>query len=478
MTTLPAADIFNNPATTNGQAKQAQDDMLAVQRQNPGGEAMSELTIAAGSITPTTLLHSVDTELDAASDDLDAIGQSNLPAGSLLFIRNDTDGRAVVVKHGIVGAGQVLLADGQDLTLDSTAKGLLLRREGTTWAEVGRFLGGASFAAKQATVESFTDATVRALTRDDDGKLFLLDASTAAFNVPLPAVANVPNGTEYRFRMIGGGGLDGTGNRVTIDGSGAEVVELDATYELLVVDHEVAFRSDGTKWVRLYENRPRIREVFTASGTWTRPEGVRYAKATVIGGGGSGAKNDTGTKGGGGAGGSTAIRTSDFSASTSIAVTVGGGGAGVTGASTAGIVGGDSTFSTLTGAGGSGGGVTSGGISNPASGGDLNMGGEDGTANGTHMWTAPGSQGAGGGLDRIACGHMSGLWARPHAAAGQDGFRDGGSKHGGDLSRPMDPTECPLSRIDRSHHLLVLVQVPAPAGRQALLRARGPADLL
>jgi hypothetical protein len=113
MTTLPAAGLFTNAATTNGQAKQAQDDMLAVQRQQPGGSAMSELTIAAGAITPTSGLHSVDTELDAASDDLDAIDQTNLPDGSLLFIRNDTDGRAVVVKHGIVGAGTASSAPGR-----------------------------------------------------------------------------------------------------------------------------------------------------------------------------------------------------------------------------------------------------------------------------------------------------------------------------------------------------------------------------
>jgi hypothetical protein len=341
---------------------------------------MSELTIAAGAITPTSGLHSVDTELDAASDDLDAIDQSNLPDGSLLFLRNDTDGRAIVVKHGIVGAGQILLADGQDLTLDSTAKGLLLRREGTTWAEVGRFLGSASFAAKQATVESFTDATVRALTRDDDGKLFLLDASTAAFTLPLPAVASVPNGTEYSFRMIGGGGLDGIGNRVTVQGSGAEIVELDVNYELLVVDHELAFRSNGTKWVRLYESRSRITEVFTASGTWTRPEGVRYAKALVIGGGGSGAKDSTATVGGGGGGGGAAIGTYDVSGAGSQAVTVGAGGAPVTAASAAGNTGGTSSFGALASATGGAGGQTNshGGNGGLGSGGDINARGNDG----------------------------------------------------------------------------------------------------
>jgi len=49
-----------------------------------------------------------------------------------------------------------------------------------------------------------------------------------------------------------------------------------------------------------------------------------------------------------------------------------------------------------------------------------------------HMWTAPSSQGVLQCFDQIACVHMSGLLVRSHMSAGQDGFRDRGSKqHGG-----------------------------------------------
>jgi hypothetical protein len=41
-----------------------------------------------------------------------------------------------------------------------------------------------------------------------------------------------------------------------------------------------------------------------------------------------------------------------------------------------------------------------------------------------HMWTAPSSQGVLQCFDQIACAHMSGLLARSHMNAGQDGFRD------------------------------------------------------
>ncbi len=42
-----------------------------------------------------------------------------------------------------------------------------------------------------------------------------------------------------------------------------------------------------------------------------------------------------------------------------------------------------------------------------------------------------------------------------HLNAGQDGFRDVGSKQGGGYIGPLAHTGCPTSRIDRSHHLQV-----------------------
>jgi hypothetical protein len=65
--------------------------------------------------------------------------------------------------------------------------------------------------------------------------------------------------------------------------------------------------------------------------------------------------------------------------------------------------------------------------------------------------------------DQIACVHMSGLLSRSHLNAGQDGFRDTSSKHCCGRQRPMDQAECLVSWIDRSHHLLVSLQVLASA---------------
>jgi hypothetical protein len=66
-------------------------------------------------------------------------------------------------------------------------------------------------------------------------------------------------------------------------------------------------------------------------------------------------------------------------------------------------------------------------------------------------------------LDQIACVHMSGLLSRSLVNAGQDGLRDTSSKHCCDRQRPMDQAECLVSWIERSHHLLVFLQVLASA---------------
>ena len=67
----------------------------------------------------------------------------------------------------------------------------------------------------------------------------------------------------------------------------------------------------------------------------------------------------------------------------------------------------------------------------------------------THMWTGPSSQGGLQCFDQIACAHMFGLLVRSHMNAGQDGFRDRGSKQHCDLGgRPLGQAECPVSWID------------------------------
>ena len=122
-------------------------------------------------------------------------------------------------------------------------------------------------------------------------------------------------------------------------------------------------------------------QVFTSSGTWTKPTGIKLVKVYVIGGGGAGGGGASGPEAasGGGAGGG-AMEVIDVSSVSSVTVTVGAGGSGNSGA--AGGNGGTSSFGSYCSATGGTGGVhdnknalTAGGA---GSGGDINIDGQEG----------------------------------------------------------------------------------------------------
>lgn len=82
-------------------------------------DATTELTIAAGVITATQTYHTVDTEADDATDDLDTI--AGVSEGMHIILRAEHTDRTVVLKHAI---GNLIL--GADISLDNTNKHVAL----------------------------------------------------------------------------------------------------------------------------------------------------------------------------------------------------------------------------------------------------------------------------------------------------------------------------------------------------------------
>jgi hypothetical protein len=92
-----------------------------------------EVTIANGEITVAQSYHTVDTQGDAGTDDLDTINKGR--DGQLVILTAANDARTVVVKHG---TGNIDLDGGTDVTLDdSEDKVLLIFDEGSSkWCAV------------------------------------------------------------------------------------------------------------------------------------------------------------------------------------------------------------------------------------------------------------------------------------------------------------------------------------------------------
>lgn len=95
--------------------------------------AATELTIATGAITATPGVFTVDTESDAATDDLDTItAGSGCVEGSLVALKAENVSRVVTIKHG---TGNILLMNG-DFALSTTGRMLLLYYTGSSFVQL------------------------------------------------------------------------------------------------------------------------------------------------------------------------------------------------------------------------------------------------------------------------------------------------------------------------------------------------------
>jgi len=104
-------------------------DNLNYLKANIGLDASVELTIAAGVVTKTKSYHSIDTESDDATDDLDTINGGS--DGDVIFLLAEDATHTVVLKDG-AGAGKLDLR-GNDIYLTDINQFVLLQHNGTEW---------------------------------------------------------------------------------------------------------------------------------------------------------------------------------------------------------------------------------------------------------------------------------------------------------------------------------------------------------
>lgn len=178
-------------------------------------------------------------------------------------------------------------------------------------------------------------------------------------------------------------------------------------------DEDRLYVYDGSGWDAVFSSVgiPNNIQVFTASGTWTRPAGVDTVHVKVVGGGagggaggGSSAANATGGSGGGG--GAGGYSEGLIAVTGNAAVTIGAGGAAGAGGGTSSFAGSTTIQATGGSAGGSGGnrsGSTpgiggTGGTGGVGSGGTLNLSGGSGADGATGYTSGAGSVEGRGGL--------------------------------------------------------------------------------
>lgn len=153
----------------------------------------TELTISSGAITVTQPYHNVDTESDAASDDLDTINAAVGTGEIIVLVANNT-GRTVVVKHN---TGNIKLADATDFSLDDTEKSITLLKQSGNWIEIARGRGAISSGVYEKVVYcSGASSTNNASFHSSTSQI---NIDTHTYTIP---ANDLVSGVAYEFEYV------------------------------------------------------------------------------------------------------------------------------------------------------------------------------------------------------------------------------------------------------------------------------------
>lgn len=186
---------------------------------------LTELTISGGVVTITEAFHIIDTEGDAASDDLDTINGGS--TGDILVIRPAHDARTVVVKHN---TGNIWLKGQADVSLDDIRDCLMLIRDATKWMDLGAGGGGGADPEKvklpDPEVADFATPTVHNKSSETTGgeAANSVDDDTGTFWRPDGLILNQQAG-DYEYHLsIDANWYQRGGQRITLTGQNLSYV--------------------------------------------------------------------------------------------------------------------------------------------------------------------------------------------------------------------------------------------------------------
>lgn len=195
------------------------DDGIANSIAGNVGFESDELTIASGSVTPNRSHHTVDTESDAASDDLANVVTTNMATDAILILRAAHTDRSVVLKHAATGDGELYNAYDADITLDDTDKTVIYQRRGADWYEIARnfvspgdmgALGSEDKVNDKVAVLDATDGMVKYATMSQFGGITAgtKQASTSGTAIDFTGIPSGVNRVTITFEGVSLSGTD------------------------------------------------------------------------------------------------------------------------------------------------------------------------------------------------------------------------------------------------------------------------------
>ncbi len=208
---LPAAAYLSNSSRTVAEMKTAMEDHRDTTAQLPGATARIELTISGGAIVPPDGsgggFFRVDTEGDAATDDLTSITTTNCWDGMLVWLGAENTGRVVTIKHG---TGNIQTIDSQDFVFASLNEWICFQLRSSTWVEVNRRIDDCLVQVTLGTLQNLTANTPTKVAFDteviDANGCFTSSAGNHYFTAPVKGWYSISGSIGVATQSVADGG--------------------------------------------------------------------------------------------------------------------------------------------------------------------------------------------------------------------------------------------------------------------------------